>query len=496
MRVLNKIALLCIFSGCAGALSAQTSFDEYLKNSSKNFGRFKSQSQQEFDAFRAKSNAEFAEFMRKAWPEYESQPAIPVPDQPAPPTPVAPKVEPEKTPNPIPFEDVKPEVVPPTLPVQPVVPPAPVKPTPTPTPKPSFTFSYYGTKCSVSLEAKHRFSLRGIDEGSVANGWSKLAGDEYLPIISECFALKKDLQLCDWGYWKLVEKMAIAFLGTNFQNEARLMQMFILTQSGYKVRIARSGNHLVLLIPSRNEICGYSYIALNGCRYYIIDNDRVSGMFKVFDREFPNEQFFSLHIPSQPRLAQNLSTGRTFASNRYPSLSVNVKVNRNLVDFYNDYPQSNEWNLYSQASLSKEVKSQLYPALRQAINGKNKLESANILLNFVQTGFDYKTDQEQFGRERPLFADESLYYPYCDCEDRAILYSILVSDLLGLDVVLIHYPMHLAAAVCFEENVAGDYLTVDGKRYTVCDPTYINASVGSSMPQLSGESVTIVKIAR
>ncbi len=117
-----------------------------------------------------------------------------------------------------------------------------------------------------------------------------------------------------------------------------------------------------------------------------------------------------------------------------------------------------------------------------------------MLLNFVQTTFDYATDQEQFGYERPLFGDESIYYPKNDCEDRSIFYSILVRDLLGLDVVLVHWPGHLATAVAFSETVAGDYFTLDGRRYTICDPTYIGASVGETMPQFKNESAKLVRL--
>lgn len=137
-----------------------------------------------------------------------------------------------------------------------------------------------------------------------------------------------------------------------------------------------------------------------------------------------------------------------------------------MIDFYDEYPRIG-WDLYSRSSLSAWAKEQLYPVLRRCIAGKSKSEAANTLIDFVQTAFEYKTDEEQFGYERPLFADETLYYPYSDCEDRAIFYSILVRDLLGLDVVLLHYPNHLATAVSFGEEIAGDYLMLDDRKYLV-----------------------------
>ena len=89
----------------------------------------------------------------------------------------------------------------------------------------------------------------------------------------------------------------------------------------------------------------------------------------------------------------------------------------------------------------------MYPKLTQQIKGKSQKDAANILIDFVQTAFEYQTDDVQFGYERPLFADETFFYPYSDCEDRSILFAHLVKDLLGLDVVLLYYPGHLATAV-------------------------------------------------
>ena len=121
-------------------------------------------------------------------------------------------------------------------------------------------------------------------------------------------------------------------------------------------------------------------------------------------------------------------------------------------------------------------------------------DAANLLINFVQTAFRYMTDDEQWGYERPFFPEETLYYPYSDCEDRSILYARLVRELLGLDVVFLHYPGHLATAVCFEEDVQGDHIVLDDKKYIVCDPTYINATIGMQMPTMNGCEVKIVRI--
>ena len=163
------------------------------------------------------------------------------------------------------------------------------------------------------------------------------------------------------------------------------------------------------------------------------------------------------------------------------------------MDFYNEYPQC-EWTNYSWAGLSDEVKAKLYPMLRKGIEGKSQIEAANRIINFVQTAFDYKTDGNQFGYERSLFADESFFYPYNDCEDRSYLFSILMKDLLGLEVVLLLYPGHLATAVHYTEPLSGSYFTMDGKTWFISDPTYIGANVGECMPKYAKTNPEVYKL--
>ena len=49
-------------------------------------------------------------------------------------------------------------------------------------------------------------------------------------------------------------------------------------------------------------------------------------------------------------------------------------------------------------------------------------------------------------------------------------------------------------AVAFTDEVNGDYITVDEKRFVVCDPTYINAPVGMSMPNLDKDNIRVIKL--
>ena len=152
------------------------------------------------------------------------------------------------------------------------------------------------------------------------------------------------------------------------------------------------------------------------------------------------------------------------------------------------------WAMYANMPMEEELRSNLYPALRMYLLGAEDLQAVNTLLNWVQTAFVYQYDDSVWGGDRAFFPAETLYYPGCDCEDRSILFSRLVRDLLGLDVVLLYYPGHLAAAVAFKQPVNGDYLVYADKRYTVCDPTYIGAPVGRTMPNMNNAEAKIIPL--
>jgi len=484
------IEMLCIAFSC---INSQNNFDKWRKQSNQNFEKFKAKSEQEFRDFREKTNAEFAEFMSRSWEGFRAFQGIPAPKSPDPVK--QPTIEPDRKPtaDPLPFDKVTPlpKQEPRSQPIVPISTPTPTPVTPAPT-KPSFSFLFFNTNCKVNLDNSMRFSLYDVSEKSVSQTWKTLSCNQYDELISDCLSLREQLSLNDWGYMLLLKTLSEKFLNEE-SNEAVLLQMFILTQSGYKVRIARIGNQLALLIPFRETLYEYSYTNIGGVQYYVMNKDLKEQTFYIYNHEFPKEQYFSWQA-GQPKLAEKLTTPKTFTSARYPEIQARVQTNQNLIDFYNSHPMTSDWNLYVRTGLSEIVKQSLYPALKKAIVNKSKTEAAEILLRFLQTTFDYMTDGQQFGYERPFFADENFFYPYNDCEDRAILYALLVKDLLGLEAVLLYYPGHLATAVYFPENITGDYLNIDGKKFIVCDPTYIGANIGEAMTNYKNVSANVIKL--
>lgn len=334
------------------------------------------------------------------------------------------------------------------------------------------------------------FRMAGTNESAVADAYDALAGTPYRTLLGECDKVRRAMRLNGWGYNRLIEAVA-ASLATG-ADERTMLRFFLLKESGSDVRICRkaSTGRLMLMVATDCGLFGYPYAEIGGRRYYNVTDRDVSPFYTCET------------VPGEARpVAMGLSAAPLFAgggitsvhtSKRSP-LTASVTVPEGLAAFYKDYPQC-DYAVYLGATVAPGVRQALLASLRPYVEGKGQAEAANLLIGFVQTAFDYKTDGDQFGIEKPFFVEEMFCYPYSDCEDRAILYSFLVRELLGLDVVLLNYPEHMATAVAFDEAVSGDNLSIGGRRFTVCDPTYIGAPIGKAMPQFRGVKADVIVV--
>lgn len=381
-----------------------------------------------------------------------------------------------------------------TKPVVPVTPPA-VKPS-APTGE-LFTASsdkqmvnFCGQKVYVDKSLKGVCSIGNMRENAIADAYEAMCKADYKALVDDCRKVKKELNLNDWGIFLFVRE-ASKTLCTD-ENAAVVMQQFLLNELGYKSKMARRAdrNQMLLFVAADCQVYGHPYFTKDGLNYYNLTSNE-SCQFYMCQEDSPKAKSkLNMQVNHAPAL--NAGMVNSVHKNRSGSIAVSVDVPKSLMEFYGSMPQC-DYSVYVNAEVNPSVASKVLSTLAPLVNGKGEAEAANLLINFVQTGFQYATDQEQFGYEKPFFVEELFYYPYCDCEDRSVLYSYLVRNLLKLDVVLLDYPNHIATAVCFNENVSGDFVTVGGKKYVVCDPTYIGASIGKAMPQFKNVAAKVLK---
>lgn len=363
------------------------------------------------------------------------------------------------------------------------------------------SFQFYGTPMEVRWGNAKQFKLKGTDKKSISEAFIELTAKGYANLVHDCLKLREQYKLCDWAYYMMLQTISEQACGKG-TNEAIFLQGVLLNQSGYQMRFALEDDsklHIMLRMDGFPYRRGY--LIADGKLFFLMDGSKAKNL-TVCDAAYPGEQMMSLSVPKLPELAKNLSESRTVIS-RFVNVKADMQMNKNLMDFYTDYPTSYDgkdvmtrWAYYANAPVASEIKDKVYPQLRQQIGSLPKVQAANLLLNWIQMGLTYGYDDKVWGHDRAFFAEESLFYPFCDCEDRSILFSHLVRDLLGLDIVLVYYPGHLYTAVCFNEDVAGDYIMVNGRKFTVADPTFYNANVGKTMSKMDNSKAKVILLKR
>lgn len=137
-------------------------------------------------------------------------------------------------------------------------------------------------------------------------------------------------------------------------------------------------------------------------------------------------------------------------------IKVSLPYNSSHTAYLNDVPMT-VFPIYFASPLSIEAQKTLSTEFTKLSKENTPYQLINIILHFVQTAFEYKTDAKVIG---------------------------------------LQYEGHVATAVYFGDNFKtdGDGFIYGGKKYYVCDPTYINASVGMTMPQFAGKTPKVIKL--
>jgi len=500
MKSTTKLSftILIIVTFSFTQLYAQT-FEEFKKQRQQELQQFKNDRQkqmqqlaEEFNKYVEKQDREFADYLKQRWQQYQIFQGIEPPEEPKPDiAPVFKLPERPAPPNPIPVK--KPAIDQPGQIVPEPVLPRITRPEPDDFPVQDKNFIFYGFPVSFDFdENMTKIQINGNpDENAISETFDRLSTINYNHLLEQFYNYSNLLNLNDWGYYCLLKQASESFTETN-ENTQKLLTWFLLIRSGYKARIAFYDQSIYLLLPINNQVYDVKFFNFDGVKYYLLDGE-VSNIY-TYKKDFPEAQkTFDLNLYKSLSLGDEVKTRVVDFEYNDQNFQLPIEYNKNLISFYNDYPLS-DIKLYFDAMVSPEAKSSLTVNFAPLISGKSEIDAVNMLLHFVQTGFEYQTDQEQFGYEKFFFAEEAFNYPYCDCEDRSVLFAYLVQSLTGLDVIGLNYPGHIATAVCFNEDVSGDYFEFEGKKYVMADPTYINAPAGLTMPDYKNQQAEIIML--
>ena len=461
-------------------LHGQDDYQKWLKNEND-----------KYQSFLTEQDKKFYDFLKKEWKEFKINDGLtrekeikPINIPVIKPEPVIPKTQPESKKIPeaiINIPSIKPEI--PDRLIE--------------NKKDDFNYSdftYYNDIISVSYpKALMNIQLpEEINNEVIAEYWKRINSISLNDLLSFVQSQQKEKKLNDWGYFRYVWQLSNK-INSDQYNESLLLTWFVLLKSGYLVKVGLIDKDLMLFVKSNELIFEIPYLKENNNQKTYLMNFKqskgINGSLYTYDDDYPgSNKYLSLKINVSPNLKKvPVKRKMEFSFNR-KNYVINATVNNNLIDYFKDYPGT-QYDTFFKADVSNDIESTLLPVMKDYTKGMKEPDAVNFLLRFGQTAFGYKTDEENFGREKQLFVEETIFYPYSNCKDRAILFAYLIRKVLNLKVVGIEYPGHMAAAVALKEDAGNSYVMHNGIKYTICDPTYINANVGMSMPFHPVESI-------
>ncbi len=352
---------------------------------------------------------------------------------------------------------------------------------------------FFGSKVNLTIDRRSSdLHLTEVTPKAFAQYWGDFSNTYYQLYIESLLNYMEQTNLNDWGIYQVIDHTAKQLYTSG--NNREMWKWAMLNQTGYQAKIGYNGNKVCLMLPFMQQVFEKPYYSIEGYNYYLMNDilgnksiytysENFGGAVKKLDLNLP----YSLHFNN----TDNVITKTTKLPNS--ETLVQIPMNKTTLDFLSSYPQTDNI-VYLNAAMSASVKNALYESIQPVIRGMSETEAVTYLLNYLHHSFEYKTDRDQFGKEKMFFPEEIFYYPYSDCEDRTVLFTRLVNDLLDMDAIALTYFSHMAAAVSFSTPVDGYNFTVSGQNYTICDPTYINAPIGVVMPEYRDYTPLAIKI--
>ncbi len=348
--------------------------------------------------------------------------------------------------------------------------------------KKDINFDFYGSQLGFYIPK----TIKGANfypqnQKGIASFFDTAASSEYKALISDITKVSNDMNLNGWGVYLLVLKVSDEMFKD--QDNSKLMSWFIFNKMGYAVKVGLANKHIVLMHYSKKIIYSTPNYSFGKKKYYVVANYSKGSVGRLFSyrQDYPGStKPLDLSLETLPNFAQDMKSKTLEFKQFGNTYTVPFEYNKNLIDFMATYPQA-DYSTFFNAPLSDKTYSDIASGLKKYVDGKKASDAMNFVLNFVQKSFKYERDNQQFGREKVMFAEETLYFDKSDCEDRAVLFSYLMKELFHVPVVGVKYKDHMATALYVP--MEGDKVINKAKKYVIADPTYINANIGMSMPQ-------------
>ena len=367
--------------------------------------------------------------------------------------------------------------------------------------------NFYGRQVIVHVDPKLKMTSTGIEEKQVASYFTNISKcqDETHALWGEIDNVVNEFGLNEWGYFCLLRTLSERMFA-NVNDRVLFCFYMLRNEGGFKTRLARGQESgaltLLIAIDNSKQVYSYTYFRFNDddsgktqVKYYTVyGGGKASEAVYSYDycKQDAEKRQMCLDFNNNLNMGQ-CDVKRTVKLTKTDNIT--LPYNKSHMAYLDDVPMT-VFPIYFQSPVAIEAQQVLQKKFNEMKNDYTPTQFIAMLLHFVQTGFDYKTDEEQFGYEKYFYPEEVIGYPYCDCEDRSAMFAWLVQKYTNAKVIGLQYEGHVATAVWFGDDaeVKGDGFMYGGKKYYVCDPTYINASIGMTMPQYKNKTPKVIKL--
>ncbi len=346
------------------------------------------------------------------------------------------------------------------------------------------SFLFYNLPIVVP-EKEFQIAYRLSSPADYSRQWKELAASDAVEIIAPIKKKAQEMGLNDYLTYELIK----AYINCRFPQADDSSKMsaihFLLANSGYDARIATTTRGVpLLLLPFEQTIFGRTYMMMPEGKYYVFAPDGIDAASLASEvvktctipSDMPRGEKFNLLLE-----AINIPVSPKEFDLQFGAIHLKGEVNENLMPILYRYPQMPIED-YAVSNPDPELRKKLAAQLRSQLSDMKGDEAVEEFLGFMHNVFDYSTDEDFHGFEKPYFIEETLYYPKNDCEDRAIFYTYFLWNALGKEAQLVSFPGHEAATVKLDNEIKGKSYKVGNETFYISDPTYIGSHTGLVMP--------------
>ncbi|ATP58968.1 hypothetical protein CPT03_22090 [Pedobacter ginsengisoli] len=343
----------------------------------------------------------------------------------------------------------------------------------------NISFEFYNDTFNIEVDSSIIVNTpTELSEQYIKSSYNKINAGKYLSIIKTLTAYKEKNQLNDWLYYQLIRKTAqqISPKKENYERYT-FYKWFLLGKSGYDARLTIADNRIIFYVFNDEDISDIPFIMFKNKKYMCLNHHdyAYADLNKVPPHDMISmpeaKEAFSYKVTRMPDFKpEDYYEKQIQFSYKHKTYHFNIKLNPDVETIFANYPVV-DFESYFNIPLSKETYGSLIPLLKKNVSGMKQKKGIDYLMRFTRYAFLYENDEDNFGKEKRLSPEETLFSKYSDCDDRAALFFYLVKEIYNVPMIALLYPTHITMAVQFDTPVGGDPIVYKGKTYSICEPT-------------------------